>query len=115
IAVGANTLNLVLEVLLVYGFGLGISGSAWGTVLAQLAAAAAYLAVLTRAVRREGASARPDVDGIRANASAGSRLAVRTGSLLFAFLVAAAIAARFGDAAVAAHQVAMQVMLFLAL
>jgi putative MATE family efflux protein len=115
IAVGANTLNLVLEVLLVYGLGLGVSGSAWGTVLAQLAAAAAYLTVLARAVRREGASVRPDVDGIRANASAGSRLVVRTGSLLFAFLVAAAIAARFGDDEVAAHQVAMQVMLFLAL
>jgi putative MATE family efflux protein len=115
IAVAANTLNLALELLFVYGLDLGISGSAWGTVSAQLFAAAAYVMVVGRAVRAEGASARPDVAGIRANAVVGSRLVVRTASLLFAFLVAAAIAARFGDDDVAAHQVAMQVLLFLAL
>src|SRR6185436_3705094 len=43
IAVSANALNLVLEVLFVFGFDWGIRGSAWGTVIAQVAAAAAYL------------------------------------------------------------------------
>ena len=115
IAIAANAVNLLLEVVLVYGFDLGVAGSAWGTVIAQLGAAAAYVWVVGRAVRAAGASARPDVAGIRANAVVGSRLVVRTASLLFAFLVAAAIAARFGDDDVAAHQIAMQVMLFLAL
>jgi putative MATE family efflux protein len=114
IAVAANTLNLVLELGFVYVLHLGISGSAWGTVLAQLAAAGAYVALIGRAARRERASMRPDRGGIRANAIIGSRLVVRTGSLLFAFVVAAAIAARFGDDDVAAHQIAMQVMLTLA-
>jgi putative MATE family efflux protein len=115
IAVAANAVNLLLEVVLVYGLDLGLAGSAWGTVLAQLGAAAAYVWVIARAVRRVGASARPDAAGIRGNAVVGSRLVVRTGSLLIAFLVAGAIAARFGDDDVAAHQIAMQVNLFLAL
>jgi putative MATE family efflux protein len=114
VAVAANALNLVLEVVLVYGLDLGLAGSAWGTVAAQLAAALAYLWVIGRAVRRVGASVRPDAAGIRGNAAVGSRLVVRTASLLVAFLVAAAIAARFGDDDVAAHQIAMQVNLLLA-
>jgi putative MATE family efflux protein len=114
IAVAANAVNLLLEVVLVYGLDLGLAGSAWGTVLAQLGAAVAYVWVIARAVRRVGASARPDAAGIRSNAVVGSRLVVRTGSLLTAFLVAGAIAARFGDDDIAAHQIAMQVNLFLA-
>ena len=39
IAVAANTLNLGLELLFVYGLDRGIAGSAWGTVAAQTAAA----------------------------------------------------------------------------
>ena len=115
IAVGANVANLGLEVLLVYGLDLGLAGSAWGTVIAQVGAAAAYLAVVGRAVRREGASVQPRVDGIRANAVVGSRLVVRTAALLVTLLTATAIASRFGNDDVAAQQVAMQVMLLLAL
>ena len=33
--IAGNVANAVLEVLFVYGFGWGIEGSAWGTVLAQ--------------------------------------------------------------------------------
>ena len=115
IAVAANTANLVLELLLVYGLDLGIAGSAWGTVIAQVAAAAAYLLVVGRAVRREGASVRPRPAGIQANAVVGSRLVVRTAALLVTLLTATAIASRFGDDDVAAHQVAMQILLLLAL
>ena len=117
IAVAANIVNLVLELVLVYGLDLGVAGSAWGTVLAQLGAAVAYVWVVGRGgAARRARSLRPDAAGIRANAVVGSRLVVRTGSLLLATLLAAtAIAARFGDDDIAAHQIAMQVMLFLAL
>jgi putative MATE family efflux protein len=115
IAVTANVVNLGLEVLLVYGFDLGLAGSAWGTVLAQCGAAVAYLVVVGRAVRRERASTRPDLTGIRANASVGSRIIVRSAALLSTLLVATAIASRFGDVDVAAQQIAMQVVLMLAL
>ena len=42
IAVTANVLNVALELLLVYGVHLGLLGSAWGTVTAQVAAAAEF-------------------------------------------------------------------------
>src|SRR5262245_29212646 len=59
IAVASNTANLLLELLLVYGFDLGIQGSAWGTVISQVGGAAAYLFVLGRHARAAGASLRP--------------------------------------------------------
>jgi putative MATE family efflux protein len=115
IAVGANTLNLVLEIVLVYGIDLGIAGSAWGTVIAQIVAATAYLAIVARNVRHADASIRPSIPRLRATAIVGGHLTIRTGSLLLAFTVATAIASRLGDVEVAAHQVAFQLWYFLAL
>ncbi len=114
IALGANVLNIMLEVLFIYGFTFGIAGSAWGTVLAQGAAAAVFISIVARSVRTSGASPRPHWRSIRATAIVGSQLMLRTGSLLIAFLTAAVIAARIGDVQIAAHQVCEQVWLFLA-
>jgi putative MATE family efflux protein len=36
VALGANVVNLVIELVLVFGLDLGIAGSAWGTVVAQV-------------------------------------------------------------------------------
>lgn len=115
IAVGSALLNLALEVLFVYGFDWSIGGSAWGTVLAQLAAAAAFVTMLRRSVRREGASHRPTRAGVRQTAIIGGPLIVRTASLLAVFLTTTALAARISDDAVAAHQIAFGIFLFLAL
>ena len=115
IAVVANAANLLIELLFVYALDLGIAGSAWGTVIAQYGAAFAYLAIVGHTVHAEGASVRPHAAGIRANATVGSRLVVRTASLIVALLTATAIASRISDDAVAAHQICMQVFLFLAL
>ena len=76
-----NLVNIALNVLLVYGLDLGIAGSALGTDLAQLAAAAALVAVVVRGARRERASLRPDLPGVRRSARAGGPLVVRTLSL----------------------------------
>lgn len=114
IAVGAAVANLLVELVLVFGFDLGIAGSAWGTVVAQIGAATVFVAIVGRAVRTEHASVRPDRAGIRAAAVVGGHLVVRTGSLLLALLVATAVASRIGDAEVAAHQIAFQVWTFLA-
>lgn len=115
IALSANAANLVLEVVLVYGLHLGIAGSAWGTVIAQIAASLAYLAIVRRNVRRSQASARPAFAHLRAAGAVGAYLVVRTGSLLLAFTAATSIASRIGDAQVAAHQIAFQLWLLLAL
>jgi putative MATE family efflux protein len=115
IAVAANVVNLGLELLLVNGLGLGIAGSAWGTVAAQAGAAAVFLAITGRIARAAGARLRPRGAGVRETALVGSHLVLRTGSLLLALLVTTAVAARISDDALAAHQIAFQLWNFLAL
>jgi putative MATE family efflux protein len=105
VALGGFGANAALNVTLVYGAGLGIAGSAWGTVIAQCSMAAVYLVVVVRGARRHGASLRPDAVGIRASAQAGAPLLIRTLSLRAVLMIATAVAARLGDADVAAHQI----------
>ncbi|MEV5509293.1 MATE family efflux transporter [Streptomyces orinoci] len=107
VAIGGFTANAALNLGLVYGAGLGIAGSAWGTVLAQCAMAVCYLAVVVRGARRHGASLRPDAAGIRACAQAGAPLLVRTLALRAVLMIATAVAARLGDGEVAAHQIVL--------
>ncbi|WP_404958798.1 MATE family efflux transporter [Streptomyces sp. 147326] len=114
VAIGGFTLNVGLNAALVYGAGLGIAGSAWGTVIAQCAMAAAYLVVVVRGARRNGASLRPDPAGIRACAQAGAPLLVRTLSLRAILMIATAVAARLGDADIAAHQILLALWSLLA-
>ncbi|MEU9676207.1 MATE family efflux transporter [Streptomyces parvus] len=105
VAIAGFTANAVLNVTLVYGAGLGIAGSAWGTVIAQAGMAAAYLVVVIRGARKRGASLRPDAAGIRASARAGVPLLIRTLSLRAVLMIATAVAARLGDVDIAAHQI----------
>ncbi|MGW6570667.1 MATE family efflux transporter [Streptomyces sp. NPDC054945] len=114
VAIGGFALNAGLNVALVYGAGLGIAGSAWGTVIAQCAMAAAYLVVVVRGARRHGAWLRPDLAGIRACARAGAPLLVRTLSLRAILMIATAVAARLGDADIAAHQILLSLWSLLA-
>ncbi|MFI9627469.1 MATE family efflux transporter [Streptomyces sp. NPDC052042] len=107
VAIGGFTANAALNVGLVYGAGLGIAGSAWGTVIAQVSMAVAYLVVVVRGARRYGASLRPDAAGIMASAQAGVPLLARTLSLRAVLMIATAIAARLGDTEIAAHQVVL--------
>ncbi|WP_406335120.1 MATE family efflux transporter [Streptomyces zaomyceticus] len=105
VAIAGFAANAALNIGLVYGAGLGIAGSAWGTVIAQCGMAVAYLFVVVRGARRHGSSLRPDPAGIRASAQAGVPLLVRTLSLRAVLMIATAVAARMGDAEVAAHQI----------
>jgi putative MATE family efflux protein len=114
VAIGGFTANAALTAGLVYGAGLGIAGSAWGTVVTQYAMATAYLTVVIRGARRHGASLLPDSTGIRACAQAGVPLLVRTLSLRAILMIATAVAARLGDADVAAHQVIVTIWSLLA-
>ncbi|ARF56417.1 MATE family efflux transporter [Streptomyces gilvosporeus] len=114
VAIGGFSANAALNAGLVYGAGLGIAGSAWGTVIAQCAMAAAYLSVVIRGARRNGASLRPDAAGIRACAQAGVPLLVRTLSLRAVLMIATAVAARLGDAEIAAHQIVLTLWQLLA-
>ncbi|KJY37868.1 multidrug transporter MatE [Streptomyces sp. NRRL S-495] len=114
VAIAGFAANLGLNAGLVYGAGLGVAGSAWGTVIAQTGMAAVYVFVVVRGARRERASLRPDAAGIRASARAGGPLMVRTLSLRAILMIATAVAAGLGDRQIAAHQIAMTVLLFIA-
>ncbi|MFE3853206.1 MATE family efflux transporter [Streptomyces griseorubiginosus] len=114
VAVAGFVANAVLNAGLVYGADLGIAGSAWGTVIAQCGMAAAYLVVVVRGARRHEASLRPDAAGIRASAQAGVPLLVRTLSLRAILMIATAVAARLGDADIAAHQIILSLWSLLA-
>ncbi|MGX1131807.1 putative MATE family efflux protein [Streptomyces glaucescens] len=114
VAIAGFVANGALNAGLVYGADLGIAGSAWGTVLAQCAMAAAYLVVVVRGARRHGASLRPDAAGIKASAQAGVPLLARTLSLRAILMIATAVAARLGDADIAAHQIILSLWSLLA-
>lgn len=114
VAIAGFAANAGLNAGLVYGAGLGIAGSAWGTVIAQCGMAATYLTVVVRAAKRHGAPLGPDAAGIRACASAGVPLLVRTLSLRAILMIATAVAARLGDAEIAAHQILLTLWSLLA-
>ncbi|MGH3387581.1 MAG: MATE family efflux transporter [Actinomadura sp.] len=113
VAVGMFTVNLVLNALFVLTFGWGIAGSAWGTVLAQTAGGAVYVATVLRGARDHGAPLRPELKGLQAAATASVHLVIRTLNLRVVLIIATAIATR-GDAEIAAFQVAFQVWTLLA-
>jgi putative MATE family efflux protein len=112
IVVAANVANVVLEVLFVYGFDWGMRGSAWGTVIAQAGMGVAFAWKILVAA---AAHLRPRLDYVRRLMQVGRHIFVRTSSLYLAFVVAGAVAARFGDAEIAAHQIAFQLWIFIAL
>jgi len=116
VALGLNVVNLVLDPILIFGLGWGISGAAWATVTAQWIGAMWFLVLLWRGRVGYGLhGARPVAGEVWAFLRVGRDLAIRTGALLATFTLATAVAARVSDVAIAAHQVLSQVFLFLAL
>ncbi len=112
ILVACNAANVVLELVFVYGLGMGLVGSALGTVLAQLAMGALFARHMLRA---PSDSRRPDLRRMHPLVRMGAELTVRSAALLGAFLMASALAARIGPASLAAHQIAFELFIFLAL
>ncbi|MEV0400671.1 MATE family efflux transporter [Actinoallomurus sp. NPDC050550] len=114
VSVGMFAVNAGLNALFVLGLGWGIAGSAWGTVLAQTGGAAAYVVMVVRGARTYGAPLRPDLRGLRASATAGVGLLIRTLSLRVVLVIATMVAARLGDPQIAAHQIAANIWTLMA-
>ena len=115
VSVAAFTLNIVLNATFVLGLHFGLAGSATGTVIAQTAGAAWFLTVVTRGARRAGVRLGIDRAGLTAAATAAVGLFVRTLALQAVLVITTAVAARQGDAAIAAHQIAFRLWTLLAL
>lgn len=114
VTVAVNLLNVVLSVGLVHGAGLGVAGAAAGTAIAQWTAALWLVAVVLRRARAVEASPRPRLAAVVTAARDGVPLLVRTATLRASLLVATAVAATFGDAPLAAHQIATAIVSLLA-
>ena len=107
----ANVVNLVVEVVAVYGLNLGVAGSAWSTVIVQMFAAAAFGVLL----KPRAAVVRPNWQRMRPILIAGGHLGVRSLAMLAVWITVTRVAAGVDTPTLAAHQVLFQLFMFLAL
>ena len=107
--------NLVLELVLIYGFDQGIGASALSTVVAQWVGALLYLHWVRQAVEEHDVRLRPDPATLRRQLVVAGDLFLRTAALRASFTVAVAAAARLGDTELAAHEIAFQLWFLVAL
>jgi putative MATE family efflux protein len=108
---GANVVSAVLCPLLVYPAGLGLTGSAVANVVAQSSSGGLFLLALVRETR----ALRPHPSIIVRQLLLGRDLLIRGAAFQACWLSATAVAARFGVAALGAHQIALQLWFFSAL
>jgi len=101
--------NALLNWLFIYGFGWGIGGSAFGTVVAQWGMVAAYVVVIGRLARTHSASVRPHREGVRGSARSGGWLFLRTLTLRAALLATVFVATGLGTEELAGWQVAFTI------
>jgi len=116
IAVGVNTMNLILDWLLVFGRGpvpaLGVAGSAAASTISQWAGAIAVLVILTR---KPGLERPRHFQEVRALLRVGWDLFARTALLNLFLLFTTRSSNQIGAEAGAAHQVIRQVYVFTSL
>ncbi len=114
VAAAGFTLNVALNLFLVYGLQWSVAGSAIGTSIAQWAMALVYVVMVGRNARRHGVALLPDWRGIRSLSKVGSWLMLRTLSLRIAILATVVVVTAQGPVNLAAHQLAMTIFTFLA-
>lgn len=108
-----NLGNIALNVALVAGFGLGVRGSAFGTLSAEGIGAAVGLVVVARLHGRfaiDWAGLR-DAAALRRMLGVNRDIMIRSASLIFAFAFFTAQGARGGDVVLAANAVLMNLFL----
>lgn len=115
VAVSMNLANIGLNALFMYGMGMGIRGSATGTLLAQAIGASVLTAVVLRGAVRAGVPLRVRVHGVLEAARGGVWLVMRSAWLQASLAVTVAVAARTGQVGLAGHQVTNSIWSFLCL
>ena len=106
--------NAALNAVFIYGFGLGVLGSAIGTAIAQWAMALVYVVIAVRAARREGASLTPGVGGVRRALVDSSLMLLRSVSLRAVLVAVVLVGGLAGVAELAALQVLLTTFSLLA-
>jgi MATE family multidrug resistance protein len=117
VTVGFNVVNAGLDPVLIFVLDWGLAGAAAATAVAQWIGALVFLGLLLGS-RREALGVVLEWPSLRSLVpflKVGRDLLLRTGALVGTMTLATAVAARVGVTAVAAHQVAHQLWLFLAL
>lgn len=115
VAIATAIFNLVLELILIVGFGFEIGASALSTIIAQWLGAGAYLWWIGRDVASHSVRLGPDITEIIRLLRIGGALFVRTVALRGSFTVSVAVASRISTEALAAHEIAFQFFIFTAL
>lgn len=116
VAAGVNGLNLVLDPILIFTFGMGLEGAAIATVVAQYVGGLWFLLLIrSRQMATRPSRFRESLPSLLALGRNGLLLTTRTGFLLAAFTVAASTATRIGVEEIAAHQLVAQMFLLSAL
>lgn len=110
-----NVINIILSILFVRGFGWGVPGAAWGTVIGQVVAASVGLLI---AIRHYGGlatilahttrSALFDLDALRRMVGISRDLIIRSVALMAAFAYFAGQTARVDAVALSANAILMQ-------
>jgi putative MATE family efflux protein len=108
VVVLANVVNAALTFGLVFGFGWGIAGAAWATVVAEVVAVGVFAVLLPRVGLPLGGHGVPGVAELKAMVVISRDLFLRTGGLLLGLLAITSAAARTGAVTAAAHQVLYQ-------
>jgi MATE family multidrug resistance protein len=117
VTVAFNVVNVALDPVLIFWAGWGVAGAAAATAVAQWLGALAFTGILL-GTRREELGIEltlPRLRSLLPFLTIGRDLFLRTVTLVGTMTMATAVAARIGVTAVAAHQVANQLWLFLAL
>lgn len=109
-AVGLNLVNLILDPLLIFGFGWGLTGAGVASAIAQWTGAGLFVAGIVgwHGDRFRVPPRLPRPRELLGLLGVGSLLSIRTFALVGTLTVATAVATRVGPAAVGAHQVAWQ-------
>jgi MATE family multidrug resistance protein len=113
LSVGLNITNLALDLLLVVGFGMGVEGVAYGTVIAEWAAALAGLGFVAKALDATSCEKRKSDplwqrEKVVQLFHVGSNLIVRTFFVQLPFFFGTLLAAGLGDVTLALHGILMQ-------
>ena len=107
----ANVVNVVLELIVVYGLHMGVAGSALSTVVVQIGAAMSFTGIMRPYLTRIA----PAWARLRPILARAGHLGLRSVAMLGAWVAVTRVAAHVDTATLAANQVLQQLFMLLAL